>query len=182
MNKSIIILGLGNPDEYEGTRHNLGRDLVKKIGNSFTSSNWDKKGKVMMLESLYEDCKIYFLISLGYMNTTGEDFKSALKSLPKSDLIVVQDDLDLSFGQIKVSVGKGSGGHKGVESLIRMLSSKDFIRIRIGIGRPKGQKTEDYVLGKAEEVKGVEEKIVKFIKTFIKQGIDEATKLINTKN
>ncbi len=115
------VYGLGNPGaEYNGTRHNTGQFVVSKF----------KPGK---------KAKIIFVSE--FMNKSGRAVKSA------KNLIVVHDDLDLPLGKLKISFGRGAGGHRGVESIIRALKTKDFVRIRIGISQKRKPATEKQVIG-----------------------------------
>ena len=185
---TLIILGLGNPDSYKGTRHNIGRDLVEKLSEKFSATSWYKKGNVRVAESALNETNLFFIISDGYMNEIGDDFSYAFKSLNRniSQLVVIQDDLDIDSGVIKVSKGRGSGGHNGIKSIINMLSSKEFIRIRVGIGRVGTVNIKKYVLEKFETPEGIEfeniylNRITTFIKKLISEGLDEATKECNT--
>jgi len=143
----FLFLGLGNlGSEYEGTRHNFGRYIVERLAR-------DQKGlehkKIKSADYFYNND--YALgWPLTYMNVSGIATKKLLELLKlKADhLIVLHDDLDLPLGKIKFSFGRSSGGHKGVQSIIDCLETKDFLRIRLGIGRSTNQDEKDYVLEK----------------------------------
>ncbi len=127
-----IVVGLGNPGkEYENTRHNIGRDAVKMFQQCRQGTPDD------IVESMVE-----VVIPDTYMNLSGGPVAKAMQKSPESELIIVHDDIDLPFGEVKVSVGRGSGGQKGVEDIIKALGTKDFVRVRIGIipvflGKPR---------------------------------------------
>jgi len=158
----ILIVGLGNPGRaFQKTRHNLGflaLDYLKKTG---AFSPWEKreefKAKVSFGE--IEGKKLLLVKPQTFMNNSGKAVRAILEKyrLGSENLIVIHDDLGLPLGRIKFSFGKSSGGHKGVESIIQEIKTKEFFRIRIGIGKRKGKK-KDFVLGKMTPK---EEKIIK---------------------
>ncbi len=120
-NNKWLVVGLGNPgEEYDNTRHNVGRMAVQ----------------IFRHEAL---CNVKVLLPDTYMNLSGGPVAKALgkdkteRIKNAQSLIVVHDDIDLPFGEIKISIGRGSGGQKGVESIIKSIGTKDFIRVRIGI-------------------------------------------------
>ena len=134
-----IIFGLGNPgEEYDGTRHNVGARVL----GEFAKKNKDKK--------------LTLLAPTTFMNKSGEAVGKMVKSKTVAkNLIVIHDDLDLPFGRFKISFARGSGGHRGVESIIKKLKTENFIRLRIGIAPTTPS-------GKIKKPSG-EDKIVKFI-------------------
>jgi PTH1 family peptidyl-tRNA hydrolase len=132
-----LIVGLGNPDEqYQNTRHNVGfmflDYLAKKIdSNSFTE---DKKSNALTSKSKIEKTSVILAKPLSYVNKSGEVVAKLAKfyKIKPADIIIVQDDLDIEFGLFKNSFEKNSGGHKGVESIIKALKTNKFYRLRIG--------------------------------------------------
>lgn len=166
-----LILGLGNPGkEYEGTRHNAGRSaaefFAKKIGAD--DFEFDKKSNSLIAEGRVE--KIKFLIALPetFMNKSGSAAGKLIH--PKKDmrdLIVIHDDLDILLGRFKISYGKSSGGHKGVESVMRALKTKNFIRIRIGVSpqnKPAQKEVMKFIVGKFKPAEAeVFKKVIKKI-------------------
>ncbi|MDB5254256.1 MAG: Aminoacyl-tRNA hydrolase, peptidyl-tRNA hydrolase, family [Parcubacteria group bacterium] len=153
-----ILVGLGNPgDEYTHTRHNTGRLAVE-----FLEKNPAEGVKFVHLDT--------------FMNKSGSGVAKVVKSKKAAEkLIVIYDDLDLPLGTMRVSYDRGSGGHKGIESIIKALGTTAFIRIRIGISpvtpggklkKPKGEKdVEKFILG---EFKASETEILK--KVFMRAG------------
>lgn len=142
-----LIVGLGNPGkEYENTRHNVGFILLDKLAVSK-----DVKFKeISKLNCIITQIDDYYLCKpTTFMNKSGDAVSKVsnfYKILPK-DIIVVHDDLDLEFGVVKKQFGRGSAGHNGVEDIIQKLGTKDFWRIRVGIGKPSNRmSTSDYVL------------------------------------
>ncbi len=141
---------LGNiGKKYEITRHNVGKKFGEFLLKKFETSNVRKfkKGKVVELENGW---RVIFLDCL--MNNSGPCLQQLLsftnhKSLTPSALSIVHDDMDIPFGEFKIQENRGAAGHRGVESIINALGTKDFGRIRIGIGRPpKKIPPENYVL------------------------------------
>jgi len=160
-----IIVGLGNPGEkYENTRHNTGRIAVDYLSRS---RNLDAK----------------FVVPDTFMNKSGLAVAKVVKSkMAAQKLIVVYDDLDLPLGKIKISYNRNSGGHKGVESVIRALKTKEFIRIRIGIGKEKD--VEKHILSpfkKSEIVilKDVFKQVEAAVLTIVEKGLPAAMSEFN---
>lgn len=153
------IVGLGNPDEeHEGTRHNTGRivlsHFLKKQHLPLPVSS--VKYASLISESEIGGEKVLILWPETYMNRSGSAVSKAVKSAKMAQkLIVVYDDIDLPLGTVKISYGRGSGGHKGVESIIRALKTKNFARIRVGV-------TPTTPAGKLKKPKG-EQKIIAFL-------------------
>ena len=147
-----LIVGLGNPKlKYSKNRHNAGFIVVDKIAENLGLS-WSNDTKFNSETALYksQDGDFLFLKPQSFMNKSGEAVSKVLSyyKLELTDLIVVNDDVDFSFGEVKKQIGSGSAGHNGVESLIEHLGSKDFCRYRIGVGRPENLNIliEDWVL------------------------------------
>ena len=147
-----IIVGLGNPgDKYTDTRHNAGRLAAEYISKS-------------------RNLAAKFIVPDNFMNKSGNSIVKVIKNKKAAEkLIVIHDDLDLPLGVTKISYNRGSGGHRGVESIIRMLKTEAFIRVRIGISptiasgkmkKPKGEKeVEKFILSdfKPQEIKKLKE-------------------------
>ena len=184
-----IILGLGNPGpEYINTRHNLGfmclSDLAKDLGSSFDK----KEGLARTSHATISEVPVLLARSQTYMNLSG-DTAAALTAkyhLGPEDLIVIHDDLDLPLGHIRAKRGGGSGGHRGVGSVMNELGSADFIRLRLGIGRPtanhqseKGEAVIDYVLDRFSEAESkivtvVMSRAAQALKTVVTKGLEQA--------
>ncbi len=182
----FYLIGLGNPgDEYENTRHNTGRMVVEAFAkaNKFDDFEEDKKTLSLRTEGKIGKEKITCLLPETFMNKSGSALKKIITSKKGArKLIVAHDDVDLAFGKFKISFGKGSAGHKGVESVMRAVKTKDFYRVRVGISpaspkgklkKPKGEKMLDFLMAK---FKPAEEKILK--KT-IKKIVPEIEKMIS---
>lgn len=184
--KQVIILGLGNPGkEYENTRHNAGRMAAEFFAkkNDFADFSFDKKSDSLVSKNR----KALIVLPETFMNKSGGAatklvrYKKELK-----DLIVIHDDLDLSLGKIKISYGKNSGGHKGVESVMRALKTKNFVRIRIGIisGKHKPVDILKFIIGKfkpseEKEFKKVLKKTTEALSTIINESLEKAMSEFN---
>lgn len=168
----ILIIGLGNPGKkYENTRHNIGFKIVDEFSekNNFPKFGLSKKFDSLSSEGVLEDKKIILAKPQTFMNESGEAVKRITThyKLPITNLIVIHDDIDLPLGKIKISVGRGSAGHKGVESIIKHLKTADFIRIRVGIlpNKVKPENPEKFVLQSFS--KGEKEVLDKTIKSAV---------------
>lgn len=147
-----LIVGLGNPGkEYEKTRHNVGFMVVDAFAKELGFTNWkdEKYARGASCRGFVESCceDVVLLKPDTYMNKSGEAVKKALHDLhlTEQDLLVVHDDLDLELGTLKLAYGSGSAGHNGVQSVIDTFGTKDFWRLRIGVGPKKGE-ADEFVL------------------------------------
>ena len=144
---SFIFVGLGNPgEEYKDTRHNVGRIILEKVRVACEGSEWkhDKKLNALVSKGEIDEGKLVLIEPETFMNKSGLSVKPLITSAKKAEqLVVIYDDLDLPLGTMKMSFNRGSGGHKGLESIIKTLKTEKFIRIRIGISSPlKGGKVK----------------------------------------
>ena len=175
MIKNYIIVGLGNPgEEYTGTRHNMGRMVLDAFVKENKLKEWreDKKLKALVTECKVGKNKALFLKPETFMNKSGEAVKSLVKSKKAAEtLVVVHDDLDLPLGKIKISFNKSSGGHKGVESIMRAIKTEAFIRLRLGI-------SAETAGGKIKKPQGDEKVIDTILGEFKKTETDDLKKVI----
>jgi PTH1 family peptidyl-tRNA hydrolase len=145
-----LIVGLGNPGlKYSKNRHNIGFACLRHFAHKY-GIHLDKEQSLARSGSgKIEGGNIILARPQTYMNLSGQSVSRLVNKLKLSldDLIVIHDDLDLPLGRIRIRRGGGSGGHKGMESVIGELDSQDFIRIRIGIGRPSENASEDENIG-----------------------------------
>lgn len=193
-----IIVGLGNPgSEYEMTRHNTGRIVVESIFKKGDFPEWkeDKKRKALVSTGSLSEKKAMLLLPQTFMNKSGGSLKDLITSKKKAEtLVVVHDDLDLPLGVLKMSFNRGSGGHKGVESIIRAIKTEGFIRLRVGISpanskgqakKPIGEKiVGDFILHKFKESESkilsqVSRKAVAVVETLVTEGREKATEICN---
>ena len=138
-----LIIGLGNPGpEYLNSRHNLGFMVLDSLHAHYKFENWKSKFDGMYASKRFGSEKIIFVKPQTYMNLSGfcvAKFMQFFK-VDDVDIFVIYDDIDLGFGNKKLKQGGGDAGHKGVRSISQHLGTKNFNRIRIGIGRPKEKK------------------------------------------
>jgi peptidyl-tRNA hydrolase, PTH1 family len=157
LNVDAIVVGLGNPGaRYKFTRHNVGfmaLDLiVKGLGLSFSSSGVASKIQAEICEANFADKKILFIKPQTFMNLSGETLQKLFQlhgHLREKEIIVLHDEVDISFGEIRIKKGGGDAGHNGLKSLREKLGNGDSVRIRMGVGRaPAGwnMSVADWVL------------------------------------
>ncbi len=161
-----LIVGLGNPDKnLLGTRHNAGFWFIDSLSKKFSKDLiLSKKFESEIFDLEKDGRKITFMKPLSYINNSGAPIKKFIKNtnIKAENILIVYDDLDLVAGKIRMKLGGSSGGHKGLDSIIEQLGSKNFWRLRIGIGKPAHKDdTNNYVLGKPS--KEDREKITKSI-------------------
>jgi peptidyl-tRNA hydrolase, PTH1 family len=147
-----IVVGLRNPGpDYEGTRHNIGAEVLTRVLERLGEAPGRAPSRIsgLVAQTGVGENRTLFLLPFTFMNESGRVVRSALgyyKVVPE-DLLVIHDDIDLPFGRLRVQVGGGSGGHNGIRSVEEALGTKDFSRLKIGVGRPPGsQDPADYVL------------------------------------
>jgi len=147
-----IVVGLRNPGaDYEGTRHNVGSEVVERVlqraGVPPGRAPSRVSGAIAQVGT--GDDRTIFVLPFTFMNESGGVVRSALGyyKVDTSDLLVIHDDIDLPFGRLRIQVGGGSGGHNGIRSVERALGTKEFSRLKVGVGRPPGsQDPAGYVL------------------------------------
>jgi PTH1 family peptidyl-tRNA hydrolase len=178
MTKKLIV-GLGNPGpEYELNRHNIGFIVLDDLAYKHKINISNKKELCMIGSGTIEGASVILAKPQTYMNKSGFGVGRLLGyfKLEPKDLIVVHDDLDLEFGQLKIKETGGHGGHNGVRSIIEVLSNPDFVRLRVGIDRPPGRMpAEKYVLSNFsqtdEELSELIETCVSAVEAIITEGI-----------
>jgi PTH1 family peptidyl-tRNA hydrolase len=187
---NYLIAGLGNPGhDYISTRHNIGFMAVDSLALHHHISI--KERDIDILYGLGPLAKETVLLTKpqGFMNRSGPPIARLAKNyrILGEKIIIIHDDLDLAFGRLKIKEKGGSGGHRGIGSLIDAFGTGNFIRIRIGIGRPQaGDDVVDYVLGKfsmdeTEALGKIFTRVRDATKTILCQGIQEAMKSFNDK-
>jgi peptidyl-tRNA hydrolase, PTH1 family len=183
----LLVAGLGNPGrEYERTRHNAGwmvmDELARRHGGSFRS-----KFSGQLSETRLDDLKLALLKPETYMNVSGQSIGAARKffKVDPADVLVVHDDVDLEPGRLQAKFGGGLAGHNGLRSIAQALGTNDFLRLRIGVGRPgRGDRRSvaDYVLGGFEPEVDLNELIGRSadaVETMARDGLEEAQRRYN---
>ena len=183
----LLVAGLGNPGrEYERTRHNAGwmvvDELARRHGGSFRS-----KFSGQLSETRLDDLKLALLKPETYMNVSGRSIGAAGKffKVDPADVLVVHDDVDLEPGRLQARFGGGLAGHNGLRSIAQALGTNDFLRLRIGVGRPgRGDRRSvaDYVLGGFEpevDLDGLIGRSADAVETMARDGLEEAQRRYN---
>ena len=147
-----LVVGLGNPGEsYSETRHNAGFLTVDKVSEAFSIAFAKRKFDTRFGIGSMDGIKVILAKPMAFMNRSGPQIQkiAGYFRILCEDMLVVHDDIDLAFGKIKIKEKGGDGGHRGIRSLIDAFGGGDFVRLRIGVGRPEaGIGAADYVLGK----------------------------------
>jgi len=194
----MLIVGLGNPgEEYVTTRHNTGRIILENIAKANDFSEWKNDMKLKSLKSRGEvgNEKFDFILPETFMNNSGNAVCQIIDDKKKlKNLVVVYDDIDLPLGSLKISFNRSSGGHNGLESVIKKVKSQEFVRVRIGVspsspsGKLKKPKGEDavlkFLLGKykedeLKEIKKISKKVSEIIAILASEGKEKAMSLHN---
>ncbi len=185
----LLVVGLGNPGaDYAGTRHNVGVELVETLARRHRGKLKMGKERALVDEVRIGAHRVALAFPQTFMNNSGESVRLLVRRYGVADLaklVVAHDELDLPVGRLKTKLGGGLAGHNGLKSISAHLKSDDYIRVRIGVGKPPGRQSgKDYVLrrpGKAEraELDIVIERAADAIETILAGGIDEAMALFN---
>lgn len=154
----LLVVGLGNPGkDYEGTRHNVGFDVVELLARRHNGRLKAGKERALVDEVRIDGHRVALAMPTTFMNLSGESVAPLVRRFgitDNTDLVVVHDELDLPTGVVRVKVGGGLAGHNGLRSIKAHLHSDDFVRIRIGVGKPANKEQgADHVLkrvGKAD--------------------------------
>ena len=150
MTDTFLLVGFGNPGrEYKDTRHNIGFMFIDRVAVRLNARGMKLQSKAIVMSTLYEERKIILAKPQTYMNLSGQSVQGLLHfyKLPPENLLVALDDLDLPFGTLRIRPAGGPGGQRGMASTIEQLGTKEFPRLRLGIGRPPGRMDpKDYVL------------------------------------
>lgn len=194
----MLIVGLGNPgEEYKNTRHNTGRMILENIakGNDFSDWKNNIKLKALCARGEIDGSKFDFMLPETFMNNSGVAVAGVINDKKKlKDLVVIYDDMDLPLGHYKISYNKSSGGHNGLNSIIKKVKSMEFVRIRIGVSpstptgkmkKPKGEEAVlKFLLGKykddeIKEIKKISKKVSEILVMVKEEGKDKAMTIFN---
>ncbi len=157
----LLLVGLGNPGPtYDNTRHNIGFKIIDAINAHFKLSKQKPKFKGLLTTGNIEEKKIYAIKPLTFMNNSGICIRELIEyfKIEAEDVIVFHDDLDVEFGKIRAKFGGSNAGHNGIASIDKFIG-RDYSRVRVGIGKPKGNiEVADFVLQNFsdEETKSIE--------------------------
>jgi peptidyl-tRNA hydrolase, PTH1 family len=172
-----LVLGLGNPDaEYGNTRHNAGAMVVERLAERFGVRLRRSRQRAEVAEVRDGDARIVLARPTSYVNESGGPASLLLRyyKVPLERLIVVHDEIDLAAGKLQVRRGGGTAGHNGVKDLVKALGSGDFLRVRLGVGRPPGrQDPADYVL------EPIPKRLAEDFGVLVERGADAAIDLVH---
>ena len=183
-----LIAGLGNPGpDYRLTRHNMGFRVLEAWSEDLGVRLSGRRFRSTSARAVFHGRSLLLLCPMTFMNRSGEAVQACAHyyRLEEEDILVVHDDLDLPLGRVRIARGGGTGGHKGVASIARHLGTREFPRLKIGIGRPEGrQPVESYVLSpfSREEQDLVQQVIqlgVRACESFVVLGLDSAMNEVN---
>jgi len=154
--KKLLIVGLGNPGErYRNTRHNIGFKIIDEF-SKFKNTSFDNDKSCSVAKIQDSPYSLYLLKPLEFMNLSGGCTVKLVSKFKISidDIIVIHDEIDFPFGKLKLKIGGGHAGHNGLRSIIDLLGSNDFHRLRFGVGRPENTnfQVSDYVLSNFVDV------------------------------
>lgn len=194
------IVGLGNPgDEYQRTRHNVGRAYLEQFAASHGYNSWSKStpAKAMYTHAQVGGEAIELVIPETFMNKSGETLRYYVDKheAKPEEFIVLHDDVDLPLGEVKVSKGRGDGGNNGIKSIVQHLGTKDFVRVRIGVAsrhwwtgetvRPRGGGAlEKFVLGRftrkeTGQLDAVYTQVTQAVELIVTKGAEAAMNQVN---
>ena len=185
----LLFVGLGNPTpDSENNRHNVGFKIIDTINKKFSLSKQKPKFKGLLTTGNIGDKKVYAIKPLTFMNNSGVCIRELIEyfKIDAEDVIVFHDDLDIEFGKIKAKFGGSSAGHNGIASIDKFIG-KDYSRVRIGIGKPKGSiEVAYYVLQNFDEDESVSvDKILKditeSISILVEKKLDLFSSTVNNK-
>jgi len=184
----FMLVGLGNPGrEYGNNRHNIGFMVLDHLAGKLATNFTRVESQALITKENYHDTRLLLVKPQTFMNLSGQAVGSLSRyyKIPPERILLIFDDVDLPFGTIRIRNQGGSGGQRGMKSIIQRLGTQDFPRMRIGIGRPPGRmEAADYVLQnfsktEREFLEAVLDQAVDAIFTFVEDGIDSAMNKFN---
>ncbi len=186
-----LIVGLGNPGpKYQGTRHNIGFQTIERWCQKLDVQLFSGSFQSRSAHIIFQNKEMMVLCPLTFMNLSGNAVSACVDffGIQLDNILVIHDDLDLPVGRLKITNSSGSGGHRGIQSIIDCLGDKGFPRLKIGIGRPQySEVVEDYVLAPPyPEDRDMIEKVLclamEACEYFVENGIVHAMNRINCRN
>ncbi|GFO67974.1 peptidyl-tRNA hydrolase [Geomonas limicola] len=184
-----LIVGLGNPGpQYSWTRHNAGFMVLDRLSRQAGISVTKKAFSGLSGDGNWAGERVILLKPQTFMNLSGRSVAEALRfyKLTPADLIVIHDDLDIPYGSVRLKLGGGHGGHNGLRSIDQELGSKEYLRVRMGIGRPVHGDVSNYVLSNfhKEEMDGllnVLDGVIDSMEMLLKEGLPKAMSIHHNK-
>jgi peptidyl-tRNA hydrolase, PTH1 family len=184
----LLVVGLGNPgEEYSKTRHNVGAEVVEILARRHGGKLRKQKERSLADEVNVGGRRVALAVPLTYMNLSGEAVAPLVRryGVEPGQLVVIQDEMDFELGRLQVKNGGGLAGHNGLKSIVAHLHTQDFVRVRIGIGKPPGSRQgADHVLrrfSKAErqEIDVLLEEAADAVELILAEGVEVAMNRVN---
>jgi PTH1 family peptidyl-tRNA hydrolase len=183
-----LIIGLGNPGpEYAGNRHNAGRMVAELLARRMGSSFRRHRSRADIAEGTLAGAPVTVGIARSYMNLSGGPVAalSDFYKIPPSRIVVIHDELDVPFGEIRLKFGGGTGGHNGLRSVSDALGTRDFFRVRFGIGRPPGRTDparfvlRDFTAAERKELPLLIERAADAAEALLREGLEPAQNMFH---
>jgi PTH1 family peptidyl-tRNA hydrolase len=184
----LLVVGLGNPgDEYRGSRHNLGAEVVELLATRHGGRPRKRKERALVDEVTIDGRRVALAIPLTYVNDSGNAVGALVRrfGVDPEQLVVVHDELDLPVAELKVKSGGGLAGHNGLRSIVEHLHTQDFQRVRIGVGKPVSkERGADHVLNRFSkreraEVDVTVEQAADAVEAIVRDGVDATMNRFN---
>jgi len=185
----LLVVGLGNPgDQFEGTRHNIGADVVRLLASRNGRALKRTKSRALAAGVVIAEKRVVLAFPQTFMNNSGESVRLLTRSSGIQEpehIVVVHDELDLDAGRLRLKAGGGLAGHNGLRSITNHLGTTEYVRLRIGVGRPPAtQNGSEWVLrrpGKADQklLSDATQRAADAVELLIANGIDSAMAVVN---
>jgi PTH1 family peptidyl-tRNA hydrolase len=184
----LLVVGLGNPgEEYERTRHNVGAEVVEILAKRHGGKLRKQKERALADEVNIGGKRVALAVPLTFMNLSGESVAPLVRRyrVEPSQLVVVHDEMDFDVARLQVKDGGGLAGHNGLKSIVAHLHTQDFVRVRIGIGKPPGRREgADHVLkrfskAEREQIDVTLEQAADAVETILSEGVEAAMNRFN---
>jgi len=185
-----VVVGLGNPGEkYARTRHNMGAMVIEVLLGRNRASLKSHKSGCLIAETDLSGERVVLARATTYMNESGRPVRELARwyKVPVERLLVVHDELDIGFEEIRIKQGGGTAGHNGLGSIASHLGSRDFLRVRVGIGRPRGRADavghvlDGFSSAEKKELPFVLERAADAVETILSDGVEQAMNRFNAK-
>ena len=185
---TYLLIGLGNPGrEYRDNRHNLGFMVIDRLIVRLNARGMKVQSKAIVTTATYEERKLILAKPQTYMNLSGQSAQGLLNfyKIPVENMLIAHDDLDIPFGTIRIRPGGGPGGQRGMASTIERLGTKEFPRLRIGIGRPPGRMDpsayvlQDFSRDEMKVLSEIVDRAAEAALTFVVDGLNKAMNKYN---
>jgi PTH1 family peptidyl-tRNA hydrolase len=182
----ILIVGLGNPGkEYSGTRHNVGFDTVENLAKRHGMRFRGSRAAAVVAEGIIAGTKVAIVKPLTFMNLSGQAVRDLANyyRVSHQEIVVVCDDVNLPLGKLRIRPKGSAGGHNGLKSIIQCIQGDDFIRVRIGVGSPRGEMIEHvlsrFARAERDKIATATARAADSLEEIASAGIDQAMNLYN---